>query len=344
MGDREDIMRGRIRGVVASAALVLGVSVTGLLSGGTASASQPIVVGDCSTSVQGESGTPLSLAPAAVLQPVLNVVRAVPLVGPGLVGQVETRVNAMGNIPLGALPSADTTISGGSIAAVAVPRIKAAIQSIPLIGGVLGQIVTGVQGALTSGCGIVVNVVNTAAAPVQDGTKAVADASESTVGKVLPGVGGSAPGGGSGGGTGTPGGGNGPGAGNPGTNVPAPNQPPTGGYQQPGWSLYQPGLAGFGRWPMADYGSVPYAQAGLFSPSPGVRYGGSVPGYTPEFGILGTDNPGDGVQAAGRAEALTPPEGQKIALPVLLAVLALSVVTAALVRTWVLRKAPGAAL
>ncbi len=69
-----------------------------------------------------------------------------------------------------------------------------------------------------------------------------------------------------------------------------------------------------------------------------------MPGYTPQFGILGTDNPGDGVQAAGRAEALTPPEGQKIALPVLLAVLALSVVTAALVRTWVLRRAPGMAL
>src|ERR1044072_2369845 len=99
MGDREDMMRGRIRGVVATAALVLGVSMTGLLSSGTASASQPIVVGDCSTSVQGESGPPLSLAPAAVLQPVLNVVRAVPLVGPGLVGQVENPVNRLGSSP-----------------------------------------------------------------------------------------------------------------------------------------------------------------------------------------------------------------------------------------------------
>jgi len=332
-------MRGRLRGLVATAALVLGASLTGLVSGGTASASQPIVVGDCSTSVQGEAGTPLSMSPSAVITPVLNVVRAVPLVGPGLAGQVEARVLGMGNIPLGTLPGADTTISGGTIAAAAVPRIRSAIQSIPLIGGVLGQIVSGVQGALTSGCGIVVNVVNTAAAPVQDGTKAVAETSKKVVGAIVPGGGGSAPGGG----TGSPGGG-GPGAGNPGTNLPGPNQPPVGGYPPGGWSLYQPGLGDFGRWPMADYGSVPYAQAGLFSPSPGVRYGGSVPGYTPEFGILGTDNQGDGVQAAGRAEALTPPEGQKIALPVLLAVLALSVVTAALVRTWVLRRAPGAAL
>jgi hypothetical protein len=176
--------------------------------------------------------------------------------------------------------------------------------------------------------------VNQAAAPVQDGTKAVADASERTVGGLLPGSSSPGPGGG------TPGGGgSGPGAGVPG----APNQPPIGGVAPGGWSLYPPGLSGLGRWPMAAYGSIPFAQAGLYSPSPGVRYGGSVPGYTPEFGILGTDDK-DGVQAAGRAEALTPPEGQKIALPVLLAVLALSVVTAALVRTWVLRRSLPAAL
>jgi len=341
-------MRGRVRGLVSAAALVLGVSVTGLAATGTANASQPIVVGDCSTTVSGETGTPLAMSPDAVLAPVLNVVRAVPLVGPGLVDQVRTRVLAMGNIPLGTLPSADTSISGSTISAAAVPRIRSAIQSIPLIGGVLGTIVGGVQSALSSGCGIVVNVVNQAAAPVQDGTEAVGktvgETGKKVVGGVLPGVGGGGnPGGGSGGGGSTPGGG-GSGPGNPGTNLPGSNQPPVGGYEGGDWSLYPPGLWSMGRWPMADYGSVPFAQAGLFAPSPGVRYGGSVPGYTPEFGILGADNKGDGVQAAGRAEALTPPEGQKIALPVLLAVLALSVVTAALVRTWVLRKAPGAAL
>jgi hypothetical protein len=316
------------------------MSVTGLVASGTASASQPIVVGDCSTTVQGETGTPLAMSPTAVLEPVLNVVRAVPLLGPGLVDQVRTRVTNMGNIPLGTLPGADTTISGGTISSAAVPRIRSAIQSIPLIGGVLGQIIGGVQGVLSSGCGIVVDVVNKAAAPVQDGTKAVADASEQVVGGIVPGGGGGGPGGG-GPGSEVPGGG--PGAGNPGTG-PAPNNPPVGGVQPGEWSLYPPGMWSFGRWPMADYGSVPFAQAGLFAPSPGVRYGGSVPGYTPEFGIIGTDRPGDGVQAAGRAEALTPPEGQKIAFPVLLAVLALSVVTAALVRTWVLRRAPNAAL
>jgi hypothetical protein len=96
-----------------------------------------------------------------------------------------------------------------------------------------------------------------------------------------------------------------------------------------------------GRSPMSDYSGIPYARAGLFAPSPGVRYGGAVSGYTPQFGILGSAGQ-DGVAVAGNAEALRPPGGTKIALPVLLAVFALAGVTAALVRTWVLRRAPAA--
>ena len=78
----------------------------------------------------------------------------------------------------------------------------------------------------------------------------------------------------------------------------------------------------------------------LFAPSPGVRYGGAVSGYTPQFGILGADPNQNGVSVAGNAEALRAPSGTRIAFPVLLAVFALSGVTAALVRTWVLRRAP----
>ncbi|QWF80543.1 hypothetical protein [Amycolatopsis sp. CA-230715] len=95
--------------------------------------------------------------------------------------------------------------------------------------------------------------------------------------------------------------------------------------------------------PMRDYSNVPVATAGLYTPSPGVRYGGQVPGYAPEFGILGQDGPKqpNGVQNAGRAEAL--PSGSSglpggVGLPVLLAVVALSGASAGLVRTWVLRK------
>jgi hypothetical protein len=329
-------MRRRVRNLPAAVALVLAVCTLGLLGGGgTATAAEPIVVGSCATSVQGAPGQPVSLSPGAVLGVVTDAVRAVPLLGPGLAGAAKAAFAALPPIPIGALPNGTGFITGGTIANAVVTELK----KIPLLGPVLGAVVTSVQSTLAGLCGITVTGTNAVAAPVQDGAKAVADASEEAMGNL--------PGGTPGGpGPGTPDPGT-PGPGGPGqppTGMPGPNQPPTGGYQGPGWQLYTPGLWNFGRSPMADYGSIPFAQAGLFAPSPGVRYGGSVPGYSPEFGILGeTDE--DGVQqAAGRAEAFTPPANQHIALPVLLAVLALSCVTAALVRTWVLRKAPGAGL
>ena len=341
-------MRRRVGTIAAGLALVLGGATAGLVVGTTtAAAAEPIVVGTCATSIKGAPGTPISLAPSAVVGPVLSVVRAVPLLGSTLAGSVQNAVNGMGNIPLGVIPAADTTIGGGTIAAAAVPRIKAAIQDIPLIGGVLSTIVSGVQDALTSGCRIVVDAVNTVAAPVQEGGEAVGGAIEDGVAKVLPGgtpntpgtpgsPGGGTPGGGT---PGTPGGGTGGGgSGGGGSAPPLPgvsNPVVGGGSGLGGVPLYD----GLGRVPRDYYGDIPAFAPGLFSPSPAVRYGGAVPGYTPEFGILG-ETGGDGVQAAGHAEAIGAPGGNRIALPVLLAVLILSGVTAALVRTWVLRRTP----
>lgn len=326
-------MRRRVRNIPAAVALVLAICTLGLLgAGGTATAAEPIVIGSCAASVQGAPGQPVALSPGAVLGVVTDAVRAVPLLGPGLAGAAKSAFAALPPIPIGALPNGTGFITGGTIANAVVAELK----KIPLLGPVLGGVVTSVQSTLAGLCGVTVTGANAVAAPVQDGAKAVADASEEAMGNLPGGV----PGGP---GPGSPGPGT-PGPGQPPTGMPGPNQPPTGGYQGPGWQLYTPDLWNFGRSPMADYGSIPFAQAGLFAPSPGVRYGGSVPGYSPEFGILGeTDE--DGVQqAAGRAEAFTPPANQHIAFPVLLAVLALSCVTAALVRTWVLRKAPGAGL
>ncbi|GAA4427412.1 hypothetical protein GCM10023148_31150 [Actinokineospora soli] len=188
-------MRRRVGTIATGLALVLGGATASLVLGTTtAAAAEPIVVGSCSTSIQGAPGTPISLAPSAVVGPVLSVVRAVPLLGGTLAGGVENALNTMGNIPLGVIPSADTTIGGGTIAAAAVPRIKAAIDDVPLIGSVLNTIISGVQNALTSGCGIVVDAVNAVAAPVQDGGEAVGGAIEEGVARVLPG--GTAPGGG----------------------------------------------------------------------------------------------------------------------------------------------------
>ncbi|GAA2990950.1 hypothetical protein [Actinokineospora diospyrosa] len=331
----------RRRGKVYATGLVLVISGTaaGVLAGaGTAAAAPPIVVGSCATTIQGAPGTPISLSPTAVLDPVLRVVNAVPLLGPTLSGGVRGAVTSMGNIPLGVIPAANSTIPGSTIAAAAVPQIKAAITKVPLIGQALSGIVSGVQGALTAGCSITVTVVNAVAAPVQEGAGAVAGAVERGAAALpplapgtpgVPNKPGTNPSPGTGGNPQTP-------PGTPGTNGPGTSV--VGGINPGSLPLYGSGLS-FGRSPMTDYSGIPYAQAGLFSPSPGVRYGGSIPGYAPQFGILGTGD-ADGVQAAGHAEALDAPGSRGVGLPVLLAVLALSGVTAALVRTWVLRRTP----
>jgi hypothetical protein len=332
-------MRRRVRSFATAIALVLSMSSAGLLAGsGTATAAEPIVIGSCAASIEGQPGQPVSLAPAAVLGIVTDAVRAVPILGPPLAAAANQAFAALPPIPIGALPNGTGYITGGTIANAVVAELK----KIPLLGPVLAAVVNTVQSVLTAGCGVTVKGVNTVAAPVQDGADAVADASESTTAKVieslpgLPGGGGGSPGGG--GGTETPGSGGGTGG------MPAPNQPPLGGLPGIGLDLYQPGLWNFGRWPMADYSNIPFARAGLWAPSPGVRYGGGVPGYSPEFGIVGDTPPDDGVSVAGRAEAIDPPAGQRVEFPVLLAVLVLSGVTAALVRTWVLRRAPRPAM
>lgn len=87
-------------------------------------------------------------------------------------------------------------------------------------------------------------------------------------------------------------------------------------------------------------GGTAFDYAGLFSANPGM-FGnlgsGDLFGYTSDFGILGA--PGDGaaakdVTAAGRVQALPPQGADRVALPVLAAVLLLSMVTAVLARSW----------
>ncbi|TWF94699.1 hypothetical protein [Saccharopolyspora dendranthemae] len=86
--------------------------------------------------------------------------------------------------------------------------------------------------------------------------------------------------------------------------------------------------------------SLPWAQA---------RYGqvpGTAPGMAPNVGDLArqaqerqrVQDEQDEIRAAGQAEALPTEVSERVALPVLIAAVSLAVVTAALVRTWVLRR------
>ncbi|MEU5690647.1 hypothetical protein [Actinosynnema sp. NPDC020468] len=342
-------MRTRLTRLVGAVAVVFAVGTVGVAGAGTASAAAPVVAGSCATTVEGEPGTPVSLSPAAVTQPIVDVVRAVPLLGPPLAEPFRSAFNALPPIPIGAIPTGQGVITGGEIA----NKVTAELGKLPLLGPVLGTVVGGTQSALAGVCGVTVKGVNAVVAPVQEGSKQVADASQQAVGQVVPGLPGSTPGTQPGTNPGTQPGttpgtsqpGTTPGTGQTGGGTTTVGGTPaggvTGGLALP---LYgsNPFGANLGRVPLFSYGSLPFAMPGQYSPSPGVRYGTGVPGST-SLGGLPTSADVDGVQTAGRAQAL-PVSGRMggVAAPVLLAVLALSCVTGALVRTWVLRRSPAA--
>ncbi|MDX3657706.1 hypothetical protein PV646_10355 [Streptomyces sp. ID05-26A] len=308
---------------------LLSVAATALLAlasasvGGVAHAADPIVVGSCATTVQGAPGTPVSLSLGAVLQPVTDLVRAVPLLGPEIVKGLQPAFAQAKPVPIGAIQVGTTTISGGTIANAVMPEL----QKLPLLGPVLGAIDKNLRTTLTAGCQLTVVGVNQVAAPVQDGAKAVGDASQQAVGGIIPGAPkppGQQPQ------PGTP-------PGQPGTQPGAPGVPGVGAGAPSNrdFSLYPIG-SNFGRVPLFSYGSLPFAMPGLYSPSPGVRYGSQVPRAS-----NGTGVEGDLVQAAGRATALPRLSGPGgVGAPVLVAVLMLALVTGALVRTWALRRTP----
>ncbi|MBP2475589.1 hypothetical protein JOF53_004461 [Crossiella equi] len=316
-------MLARLARLSVASTLLMAVGLVGFA--GPAAAAEPIVIGDCATTVQGKPGQPIQLSAGAVTAPVVSVVRAVPILGPPLAGAVDKAVRALPPIPIGSVPDGKGGfITGGQIA----NNVVDALRKLPLLGPILGQVVSGVQGVLSAGCGVTVKTVNAVAAPVQDGANKLPGNSggpkpppgTSNPGTPPPGT--STPG--------TPP----PGSSNPGT--PPPGAPGTGApipdFQLP--RLDGSGLYDYGRVPLYDYSGLPVATpGGVGALSPGDRYGQASPGGQ-AYGLPESD----GVSAAGQARALPMDGAGRVAAPVLLAVLALAMVTAALVRTWVLRR------
>lgn len=340
----------RITSATAIAAVVTAGAAVG--AGTAVGSAQPIVVGSCATSVTGAPGTPVELSPAAVTGIVDNVIDTLPL-GGLLLGPVKSAVAGLPAIPIGSLPTGTTTVSGAQIGNDVVTQLKT--MNLPLVGSLLSTLLGSVQSALASGCSMVLTGVNAAVAPVQQGTAAIAKGSQQLQQQagIAPKSGGTSGGGtpaqqGASGGSTPPAqqGSSGGSAG--GSGLPASNSPVVGGLPS-GFgdltSTFGPGALldyGLAESPLARYAGIPFASAGLFDPAPGVKYGGDVPGYAPTYGQLGQQNgtPPDGVQTAGQAFAYNPGGslGNGVGLPMLLAVLALAGVTAALVRTWVLRR------
>jgi hypothetical protein len=235
----------------------------------------------------------------------------------------------------------------------------------PIDLGIVGQATTvltsAVGGLLNTVCKVTVNVVNTVVSPLPGvGAPAASAINQGADGLNSAATGGlnalngggkqQSPAPGSGGNPQNP-----PAQGNPGgapqggtpqgtTPIPDANSPLLPGFATSPVFGGFPFTVGTGYAPMRDYGGIPFATAGLFTPSPAIRYGSQIPGYAPQFGLTGpndTASGNSGIQTAGRAEAL--PSAQDgftngSNLPLLIAVLALSGVSAGLVRTWVLRR------
>ncbi|MDX3190212.1 hypothetical protein PV458_17530 [Streptomyces sp. MN03-5084-2B] len=276
--------------------------------------------------------------------------------------------SAVLGLPGTASAETKTVPCGSTVSAAPGDHIQGSLLGLPLIDlGIVTQattvLTTTVSGLLNTVCKVTVNVVNTVVSPVpvvgapaasainqgvqgvtsgvQQGLSAATGGSKQS--SPQPGTGGDQQQqppaqGGSGGAPqqgGTPAGA---------TPIPDANSPLLPGFASTPVFGGFPFTLGTGYAPMRDYSGIPFATAGLFSPSPAIRYGSQIPGYAPQYGLSGPDAAPDGssgVQTAGQAEAL-PSASDGFTngsnLPLLIAVLALSGASAGLVRTWVLRR------
>ncbi|HKN51068.1 MAG TPA: hypothetical protein VJX66_01140 [Amycolatopsis sp.] len=232
------------------------------------------------------------------------------------------------------------------------------LLGLPLDLGVVGQasgVLTGtINQLLGTVCSVTVNVVNTVVSPVPvvgaPAAGAINQGVDSLTGTAQGGLNALSGGqpnpqqpGGSGGNPqqppnqgGAPQGGTAPGA----SPIPEANSPLLPGAFTPDFGSL-PWNLGTGWAPMRDYSGIPYATAGLYTPSPALRYGSQIPGYAPQYGLGGQESSDSGINTAGQAEALPSVHddfASGSSWPLLLAVLALSGVSAGLVRTWVLRR------
>ncbi|WP_410637657.1 hypothetical protein [Amycolatopsis sp. lyj-346] len=264
--------------------------------------------------------------------------------------------------------SADTKTvpCGSTVSAKPGDRVQGSLLGLPLIDlGLVTQattvLTTTVSGLLNTVCKVTVNVVNTVVSPVpvvgapaasalNQGVEGVTGGAQQGLRSLSGGQPAPQQPGGTGGSPQQPpaqgGSGGAPQGGTPAGTTPIPdaNSPLLPGFASTPVFGGFPFTLGTGYAPMRDYSGIPFATAGLFTPSPAIRYGSQIPGYAPQYGLSGPDGAADGnsgVQTAGQAEAL-PSASDGFTngsnLPLLIAVLALSGVSAGLVRTWVIRR------
>ncbi|WP_410647374.1 hypothetical protein [Amycolatopsis sp. cmx-4-54] len=278
----------------------LATMVTGgaLLTAGTASAAGTTLANACSGTVNGGMGDTVAITGTSVKELVRAGAREA-----GTLALYDVAANDIANvnrIDLGAVPNA----AGGSIDGKVIgAAVKQAVKNTKSWGLGLNpeKTLNSIEHKVAGSCGLTTVATN-------------------YVAPALPNPGTTAP---QQGGTGGTGGGT--------------NGAPSNSNLLPG------GSNGTGHAPPRDYGNLPVAQPGV-AVAPGVRYPANspLPGEgAPQYGTDGqTGQGGPDVRNAGNAEALATDglPGGDVQLPMLLAVLVLAGVTAALVRTWVLRR------
>ncbi|MQA15971.1 MAG: hypothetical protein GEV09_18025 [Pseudonocardiaceae bacterium] len=253
---------------------------------------------ECGGTVEGSPGEAVTVNPAALL------------------GAGPDKAITVGNVPSSGSTTLDVTSA---------------------LGGVLGP--------LAPACTVVVEAIEPVTEPVREAAEPVTKAVEDVAGP-LPGLPAPEP--------------NQP-APEPNQPAPQPNQPAPQPESQPAPAAAPVPAPQFGPFMPADFDMGPlqrgvydfsslslYDYRELFSagvgefgrlPSSNLFGNSELFGQAPQFGILGAaqDSAAADVAAAGRAHAL-PAEGvDRVALPVLVAVMMLSGVTAAMVRSWMVR-------
>ncbi|WP_020667781.1 hypothetical protein [Amycolatopsis nigrescens] len=133
-----------MRRFAASALLVVALS-------GTAAAAQPLVATGCASTVRGEPGAEVLLHPAAVAQPVLDVLAKVDPLGV-LVPPVREVWSGMPPIPVGVVPAGTGVITGVTIADAVLLRLA----EIPVLSPVFGAVAPPLRTVLAASCSIVV--------------------------------------------------------------------------------------------------------------------------------------------------------------------------------------------
>jgi hypothetical protein len=289
-------------GRTVSAALVgLTIAASTFLGAGAAAAADTLVVDQPLATVEALPGQQIAVAPTTLDFKVREaVLLAMPLaLGPA--DKAADRFVELAPIPLGAALEGRTRYSGADIARAAAPRLAEI--------GLPADKVDSVTWHFTNLVSLVNAITVNAEAPTEEQP--------------------------------------------PSSERPAPEQPrpapqpnPTPPPLSPPPAASAPPLTLIGEAPavvtvlppsLRDYegGTVPWAQA---------RYG-QVPGLVPNAGDLAKQaeeqrarEAQEEIRAAGKAEALPNEVTDRVAAPVLLAAIALAVATAALVRSWVLRR------